>query len=313
MALACVALGVPLAATAQDYPSKPIRLVIGFAAGGGTDVMSRLMATELGKELGQQIVPDNKPGADGVIASDIVAKAPPDGHTLLITSSSHAINTALERKLPYDINKDFAPVTQVASQQLILAVHPSLPVRNVRELIDYAKAQPDKLSYGTSSNSVQLSMELFKSMAGISATHVPYKGSGPMLTDFLGGQTQVTFAPSVAALPHVRAGKLRALAVGDSKRSSAMPDLPTVAESGIPGYQSTIWVGILAPANTPPAIVQRVSRAVAKIAHTPAMTARLQELGADPVGSTPDEFRAFVGAEVKKWAAIAKTAGVKGE
>jgi tripartite-type tricarboxylate transporter receptor subunit TctC len=312
-ALALAALLSPAHTLAQSYPNKPVRLVIAFAPGGGTDVLARMIMSALGDALGQPIVPDNRAGADGVIASEIVAKSPADGYTLLITSSSHAINTAIGRRLSYDVFRDFAAVTQTASQQIILVVHPSVPAKTVRELLDYAKARPHALNYGTSSNSVQLSMELFKSLSGITATHIPYKGSGPMLNDLLGGQVQLTFGASVATLPHVKSGKLRALAIGDSKRSAFMPELPTVAEAGVPGYQSVIWSGILAPAGTPRAVVNRVNAEVARIVQSPAMKKRLVELGSDPVGSRPEEFDAFIRSEVAKWAKIAKAAGVKAE
>ncbi len=309
----CAALLIALHAAAQSFPTKPVRLVIGFAPGGGTDVLARMLMQPLSEALGQPVIPDNRAGADGVIASEIVVGAPADGYTLLITSSSHAINPGIGRKMSYDTRRDFAPVTQTASQQIILVVHPSLPVKSVRELIDYARAKPDALNYGTSSNSVQLSMELFKSMVGIRIAHIPYKGSGPMLNDLLGGQIQLTFGASVATLPQVRAGKLRALAIGDAKRSAIMPDLPTVAEAGVPGFQSVIWSGVLAPARTPPQVINRLNGALVRILQQPDMKERLVQLGSDPVGSTPEQFGAFISAEIEKWGKIARIAGVKAE
>jgi tripartite-type tricarboxylate transporter receptor subunit TctC len=309
----CAVLSVIPPAHGQSFPTKPIRLVIAFAPGGGTDVLARMLLQALSEGLGQQVIPDNRPGADGVIASELVAAAQADGYTLLITSSSHAINPGIGRRMSYDTMRDFAPVTQTASQQIILVVHPSLPVKSVRELIDYAKAKPDALNYGTSSNSVQLSMELFKSMVGIRIAHIPYKGSGPMLNDLLGGQIQLTFGASVATLPQIRAGKLRALAIGDSKRSAIMPDLPTVAEAGVPGYQSVIWSGVLAPARTPRPVIDRLHGVLVRILHQPDMKERLVQLGSDPVGSTPDQFGAFISSEIQKWVKIAKVAGVKAE
>ena len=308
----CSALLSPVAG-AQPFPAKPVRLVIGFAPGGGTDVLARMIMQPLSEGLGQPVIPDNRAGADGVIASEIVAGAAADGYTLLITSSSHAINPGIGRKMSYDTLRDFAAVTQTASQQIILVVHPSLPVKSVRELIDYARAKPAALNYGTSSNSVQLSMELFKSMVGISITHIPYKGSGPMLNDLLGGQIQLTFGASVATLPQVRAGKLRALAIGDSKRSALMPELPTVAEAGVPGYQSVIWSGILAPARTPRPVIDRLNQLLVRVLQRPDIKERLVQLGSDPVGSTPEQFHAFIGSEIEKWGKIARLAGVKAE
>ena len=309
----CAALSIIPSVYGQSFPTKPIRLVIAFAPGGGTDVLARMIMKPLSEGLGQPIIPDNRPGADGVIASEIVAGAPADGYTLLITSSSHAINPGIGRKMSYDTLRDFAAVTQTASQQIILVVHPSLPVKSVRELIDYAKAKPDSLNYGTSSNSVQLSMELFKSMVGIRIAHIPYKGSGPMLNDLLGGQIQVTFGASVATLPQIRAGKLRALAIGDSKRSAIMPELPTVAEAGVPGYQSVIWSGVLAPARTPRQVIDRLNGVFVRILQQPDIKERLVQLGSDPVGSTPAQFSAFISTEIEKWGKIAKVAGVKAE
>ena len=309
----CAAMVLSLSAAAQTFPAKPIRLVIGFAPGGGTDVLARMLMQPLSEALGQPIIPDNRAGADGVIASEIVAGAAADGYTLLITSSSHAINPGIGRRMSYDTRRDFAPVTQTASQQIILVVHPSLPVKSVRELIDYAKAKPDALNYGTSSNSVQLSMELFKSMVGIRIAHIPYKGSGPMLNDLLGGQIQLTFGASVATLPQVRAGKLRALAIGDSKRSATLPDLPTVAESGVPGYQSVIWSGVVAPARTPKPVIERLNGALVRVLQRADMKERLVQLGSDPVGSTPEQFSAFIDTEIEKWGKIARLAGVKAE
>jgi len=312
-ALLCAALGIAAPAAAQPFPTKPVRLVIAFAPGGGTDVLARMLMQPLSEALGQPIIPDNRPGADGVIASEIVVAAPADGYTLLITSSSHAINPGIGRKMSYDTVKDFAPVTQTASQQIILVVHPSLPVKSVRDLIDYARAKPDALNYGTSSNSVQLSMELFKSMVGIRIAHIPYKGSGPMLNDLLGGQIQLTFGASVATLPQVKAGKLRALAIGDAKRSALMPDLPTLAEAGVPGYQSVIWSGVLAPARTPKPVIDRLNGVLARILHQPDFRERLVQLGSDPVGSTPEQFGVFIRAEIEKWGKIARVAGVRAE
>jgi tripartite-type tricarboxylate transporter receptor subunit TctC len=298
-------------AAAQPYPSKPIRLLIPFAPGGGTDILARMIAQRLSENLAQAIVADNRPAVDGVVASETLARSAPDGYTLLLISSSHAINPAIGRKLPYDTIRDFAPITQTASQQLFLVVHPSLPVKSVKELIDYAKARPGMLNYGSSSNAVVLPMELFNSMAGIKTLHIPYKGSAPMLNDLLGGQINLAIAAAVSALPHIKSGRLRALAIGDSKRSTVLPDLPTVAEAGVPGYQAVIWSGMLAPAKTPRAIIDRIHDEVVRIVLAPEFKERLVQLGADPVGSTPEQWGEFIKTEIDKWGKIAKLAGVK--
>ncbi len=298
-------------ATAQSYPSKPVRLLIPFPPGGGTDILARMVAQRLSDALGQPVVADNRPAVDGVVASETLARAAPDGYTLLLVSSSHAINPAIGRKLPYDTLRDFKPVTQTASQQLFLTVHPSLPAKTVRELIDYAKARPQSLNYGSSSNAVVLPMELFNAIAGIKTTHIPYKGSAPMLNDLIGGQINLAMAAAVSALPHIRTARLRALAVGDSKRSVILPELPTMAEAGVPGYQAVIWSGMLAPANTPDSIIERLYRETAALVLSAEFKERLVQLGSDAVGSTPGQWGQFIKLEIDKWEKIAKLAGVK--
>ena len=298
-------------ATAQSYPSKPVRLLIPFPPGGGTDILARMVAQRLSDALGQPVVADNRPAVDGVVASETLARAAPDGYTLLLVSSSHAINQAIGRKLPYDTLRDFKPVTQTASQQLFLTVHPSLPAKTVRELIDYAKARPQSLNYGSSSNAVVLPMELFNAIAGIKTTHIPYKGSAPMLNDLIGGQINLAMAAAVSALPHIRTARLRALAVGDSKRSVILPELPTMAEAGVPGYQAVIWSGMLAPANTPDSIIERLYRETAALVLSAEFKERLVQLGSDAVGSTPAQWGQFIKLEIDKWEKIAKLAGVK--
>jgi len=298
-------------AMAQSYPSKPVRLLIPFPPGGGTDILARMVAQRLSDALGQPVVADNRPAVDGVVASETLARAAPDGYTLLLVSSSHAINPAIGRKLPYDTLRDFKPVTQTASQQLFLTVHPSLPVKTVRELIDYAKARPQSLNYGSSSNAVVLPMELFNAIAGIKTTHIPYKGSAPMLNDLIGGQINLAIAAAVSALPHIRTARLRALAVGDSKRSVILPELPTMAEAGVPGYQAVIWSGMLAPANTPDSIIERLYRETAALVLSAEFKERLIQLGSDAVGSTPGQWGQFIKLEIDKWEKIAKLAGVR--
>ncbi len=302
---------IALRSFAQPYPNKPIRLVIPFAPGGGTDILARMIAQKLSEALGVPVIADNRPAVDGLVASETVARAVPDGYTLLIVSSSHAINPAIGRKLPYDTLRDFAPITQTASQQLFLVVHPSLPVRSVKELIDYAKARPGALNYGSSSSAVVLPMELFKSITGTDIVHIPYKGSAPMLNDLIGGQINLAVAAAVSTLPHIKSGRLRALGIGDAKRSSILPDLPTIAEAGVPGYQAVIWSGMLAPAHTPRALIDHVNREVVRIVQAPDFRERLVQLGSDAVGSTPEQWGQFIKDEIEKWTKIARIAGVK--
>ncbi len=298
---------------AQTYPTKPVRLVVPFAPGGGTDVLARMISIRLTEALGQTVVIDNRPGSDGVVGSEVVARANPDGYTILLLSSSHAINPALGRKLPYDTLRDFAYITQTAVQQLLLFVHPSVPATSVKELLALAKAKPNGYNYGSSSNAAALPMELFKSMSGTQIQHIPYKGSGPMLTDLLGGQIHMSIGGAVSAIPHVKSGKLRGLAVGDTKRLASLPDIPTIAEAGVPGYHATIWTGMLAPARTPASIVERLNREVVKIVQTKEFTARMQQLGSDTAGTSPTEWRQFVEQEIAKWTKIAKAAGMAAE
>ena len=309
--LLAAAFSAAPALSADNYPSKPIRLLIPFAPGGGTDILARMVAQRLSETLGHAMVADNRPAVDGVVASETLARSAPDGYTLLLVSSSHAINPAIGRKLPYDTIRDFSPITQTASQQMFLVVHPSLPIKSVKELIDYAKAKPNSLNYGSSSNATALPMELFNSMAGIKTTHIPYKGSAPMLNDLLGGQINLSIAAAVSALPHIKSGRLRNLAIGDSKRSTILPDLPTIAEAGVPGYQAVIWSGMLAPAKTPRAIIDKIYKETVRVVQAPEFKERLVQLGSDAVGSTPEQWGEFIKTEIDKWGKIAKIAGVK--
>lgn len=313
LGLAVLSVLAAAAAGAQSYPTKPIRIVVPYAAGGGTDILARLVAARLNEALGQPVIVENRAGADGISGSHYVASAPADGHTLLLASSSHAINPTVYSKIPYDTVKEFACVTQPTSQQVVLVVHPSLPVNSVKELIAYAKANPDKLNFASSSKATQLPMELFNTMAGITMTHIPYKGSGAALNDLVSGQVTVSFAGAVTFTPYIKSGRLRALAIGDSKRSKFLPDVPTVAEAGVPGYQATIWTGMYAPVATPRAIVKRLNAEVAKIVHLPELSDRLRAQGSDPVGSLPEECDAYMKSEIAKWAKVAKDAGIKPE
>jgi tripartite-type tricarboxylate transporter receptor subunit TctC len=299
-------------AHAQSYPSKPVRMVVPYLPGGGTDTLARMIVQRLTEALNQSVVVDNRPAVDGIVGSEVVARSNPDGYTLMLISSSHAINSALGRKLPYT-TRDFAPITQTANQQILLVVHPSVPAKSVKELISYAKANPDKLNYGSSSNAVALPMELFKTMSGTRIQHVPYKGSGQMIIDLVGGQIQMAIAGAVSSIPHVKSGKLRALAIGDSKRSAYLPEIPTIAEAGVPGYQASIWSGMFAPAKTPRPIIDRLNKEVVKIVQARDFRDQLLQLGSDPVGNTPEEWGRFIEEEIVKWGKIAKTAGMREE
>jgi tripartite-type tricarboxylate transporter receptor subunit TctC len=301
-------------AQAQSYPDKPIRLVCPFPPGGAVDIASRAVAHELTQILGQPVTVDNRPGAGGNIGADIAAKSAPDGYTLLMTTSGiMAINPALYSKLPFDTIKDFAPVSMVVLLNNVLVVNPSLPVKSVKDLIALAKAQPGKLTYASSGNgtSIHLSGELFKSMTGVDMLHIPYKGSAPAITDLLGGQVDMMFDNIPSSLPQIKAGKLRALAVTGAKRSRLLPDLPTIAEAGVPGYDSYVWFGIVAPAGTPPAVIARLNAALAKAAATPAFRDRLTEQGYEVLSSTPAQMASNIRSEIAKWGKIVKASGAR--
>lgn len=315
--LAAAAL-MPLAAAAQDqaYPARPVRIIVPYPPGGTTDILARLVAARLTDALKQGFVVENRAGASGSIGSQAVAKAPPDGYTLLMgTLSSHGINTALQKALPYDPVRDFAQITIVAATPNVIAVHPGVPARNLGELLALARANPGKVSYGSTSHggSPHLSAELLKAMAKVDMVHVPYKGAGPMLTDLMGGQIQVGFDNLPSTIAHIRSGKLRGIAVTTATRWPGAPELPTVAESGVPGYEVSGWFGLFAPAGTPPAVVSLIHQTVVAALKQPEVAKQLAELGADPVGNTPEEFRRQVEAEVRKWRGVVEAAGIKTE
>ncbi len=307
-------IAVPVTAlAAAAYPDRPVRMIVPFTPGGGTDLVARMIAQRLGESMGQTFVVDNRPAVDGIVGTEIAARSQPDGYTLLQVSTSHAINVALGRKLPYDTLKDFAPIAHTANQQLILVVNPALPVRTVKELIALARAKPGSLNYGSSSNATALPTELFQAMTGTQIQHIPYKGSPPMLADLIAGQIQLSIAAAISAIPQVKSGKLRALAIGDSRRSPEMPDLPTIAEAGVPGYQAAIWSGMLAPAGTPAPIIDRLNREVVQVVRAADFRARLLELGAESVGSTAAEWGAFLRNEIDKWQKIARRANMRAD
>jgi tripartite-type tricarboxylate transporter receptor subunit TctC len=301
-------------ASAQGFPTKPIRIVVPFPAGGTTDVLARAAAQKLTETLGQPAVVDNRPGAGGNIGAELVAKSAPDGYTLLMgTVGTHAINPGLYPKLPYDHVKDFAPVILVAGVPNVLVVNPSLPVNSVQELVAYAKANPGKLNFASSGNgtSIHLSAELFKLMAGVQMTHVPYKGSAPALQDLVGGQVQLMFDNMPSSLALIKAGKLKALAVTSKERAPALPDVPTIAESGLPGYDASSWFGLLAPAGTPPPAIARLNGEIAKWLATPEAREKLLAQGANAAGGTPEDFARFIAAETAKWQKVVKESGAK--
>ncbi|MFO1324915.1 MAG: tripartite tricarboxylate transporter substrate binding protein [Burkholderiales bacterium] len=316
LALSILAFAVawPAWAQAPAWPSRPLRMVVPFPPAGATDILGRTLAQKLSEALGQPVVVENKPGAGGSIGSDAVAKAPPDGYTLLMaTTSTHSVGPSLNPKLPYNAERDFTPVVWVANATNILLVTPALPVKNTAELVAYAKANPGKVNYASSGNGtiVHLTAELFASTAGVSLTHVPYKGTALAVTDLMNGQVSILFDSLVSGMPHVKSGKLKALGVTGAKRSALVPDLPTIAESGVPGFVSDTWFGVFVPAGTPREIVQRLNAEINRILAMPDFREKLETLGAEPVGGTPEQFAAEVRSETAKWARVIREAGIK--
>jgi tripartite-type tricarboxylate transporter receptor subunit TctC len=298
----------------SDYPNKPVRLVVGFAAGGISDVLARAIVIPLSKQLGQQVIVENKPGAGTTIAGDFIVKSPPDGYTLWLQDiTTHAINANLYAKLPYDSMKDFSFVAMVASTPLMLVVHPSTPAASVKELVALLKANPGKYSYGSSGNGtiVHLSAEMLKSSAGVDALHVPYKGSNPATAAILGGEVSFVFSTMPPAVSNVRGGKLRALAVTTPKRSGAAPDVPTMIEAGMPGFEIVLYSGILAPKGMDRALVRRINAEFAKAVQAPEMQPVWQNIGADPLAMSPEEFEKSTQAEIAKLAPVVKASGAK--
>jgi tripartite-type tricarboxylate transporter receptor subunit TctC len=311
MLAACLIIFAAPFAWAQDYPQKPIKMITPYPPGGPTDVLARAVSQKLSEKLGQPIIIDNRPGASGMIGADMVAKAPGDGYTLLANASIHVINPSLYKTPPYDAIKDFAPVGQIAEVPLVLVVSPALGVKTVRELIAKAKAKPLNFASSGNGSAPHLAGEGFKIATGSDMQHIPYKGSGPAVTDLIGGQVDLMFDSLPSSMPHIKSGRIIAIAVTTRKRSGALPDVPTVAESGVPGFDVSTWYGIWAPASTPSAIVHRISADLAAVVRTPEVRARLADLGAEPVGSTPEEFTAYNRTELTKWAKIVKDSGAK--
>lgn len=313
---AVAAVLIPAGATlaqSGDYPNRPIRLVVPFSPGGSSDTVSRLLSQKLSAQLGQQVVVDSKPGAGGNLGADLVAKSRPDGYTLLFAAGSFAVNVSLYEKLPYDPIKDFEPVVHVCRVNGILVTHPSVPANSVQELIALAKAQPGAINFASAGSGtiLHLAGELFNAQANVKMTHVPYRGSGPALSDLIAGQVQVMFANVPGTLQHVKSGKLRVLAATGDRRASSLPDVPTISESGLPGFQAATWFGVLAPAGTPRDIVAKLNNEMGKALASPDLVEHLRNEGADVVGGTPDQFRTFLKAEVDRWGPVVKGAGIK--
>lgn len=299
-------------AHADGWPSKPVSVVVPFPAGGTTDVLARAVGVELAKSLGQPVIVENKPGAGATLGADMVSKAKPDGHTLLMGAVHHTIATSVYRKLGYDFQKSFAPVTTVALVPNVLVVNPAVPAQNVKELLALAKAAPGKYTYGSNGNGTgqHLIGAQFEAMGGVQLLHIPYKGSGPLTTDLLGGQVNMSFDTITPVLPHIKAGKLRALAVTTAKRSVALPDVPTLDESGLKGFNMGTWFGLLAPAGTPPEVVTRLNADVVKIIQSPEFRKKMDEIGAVPVGDTPAQMAAQIKDDTERFAKLVKDAKV---
>ena len=311
-ALLCAALAT--AALAQNYPSKPIRLIVAFPPGGSTDIIARIVGQKLGERLGQQVVIDNRGGAGGTIGTEIAARANPDGYTLTMgTTSTHVIAAGAYAKLKYDPVKDFEPLTLVATTPYLLVVNPGVKANSLKEFIALAKAQPGKLNYASAGTgtTTQLAMEMLKTAAGIDVVHVPYNGNGPANTATLGGQVQALFGSMPAVLTQAKAGRLRPLAVGTPKRSPSLPDVPSVAESGFPGFDASLWLGFFAPKDTPPAILKRLQTELTAIALSPEMKEQFERNGAEPLTNTPAEFTRLIKSEIDKYSMVIKAEGIK--
>jgi len=316
LVLLCATLAAALSpAQAQQYPSRPVRFVVPFAPGGSTDITARAVAQKLGESWGQTVVPDNRPGANGTIGVDITAKSAPDGYTISMISSSHAVNVGLYTRLPYDLLRDLAPVTQATSQPYVMVIHPSVPAKSVKEFIAYARSKPGGVNYGSSGTGgiAHLGGALLGFIAGIEMVHIPYKGGAPSTMDLIAGQIQMQLGTLLLTGPHIKSGKLRVLAVTTPRRWPGTPELPTMQEAGVPGFAITQWYGMVAPAKTPPAIVNRLSQEISRLLHQPDVKDKLAADGADAVGNTPAEFGAHIKSEVAKYGKLVKQIGLKAE
>jgi tripartite-type tricarboxylate transporter receptor subunit TctC len=311
----CLAAPGAVAAQPAAYPTKPIRLIVPFAPGGGTDITGRTIAHKLGERWGQQVVTDNRPGANGTIGADLIAKAAPDGYTIGMITSSHSVNPSLMKKLPYDLEKDLAPLTQATTQPYALVLHPAVPAKSLKELIALAQAKPGALNYGSSGTGglSHLSGALLGSLAKVNLVHVPYKGGSPAMTDVIGGQIQMLFSTLLQAQAHIKSGRLRAIAVTTARRSPAAPDLPTMQEAGLPGYEVAGWYGVVAPAGLPKPLIARLNREIADILRSPEVRDRLAADGSEPVGSTSEAFGLHIRSEVAKWRRLIAETGIRAE
>lgn len=312
---ACCALLAATIAHAAGYPERPLRLVVPYSAGGSTDTVARITGARLSERLGQLVVVDNRTGAGTIIGTEIVARSAPDGHTLLMATPPLAVNPSLYATVPYVLDRDFIAVTNVAASSNLLVVHPSVPAASTRELIALLKANPGKYNYGSSGvgGAGHLAMALFESMAGVDAVHVPYKGGAPAVTDLVAGRLSLMMANLTTAQPHIRSGRLRALGIGTKERSPLFPELPTIAESGVPGYEANNWNGVVVPAGTPRAVIQLLHREITAVLREPVVVDRMARSGLEPIGDTPDQFARYLRSEVEKWGRLVKTAGIKAE
>ena len=303
------------AAFSQSYPTKPIRIISPFAAGGGNDVICRLIAPKLTEGLKQQVIVENRPGANAIVGTEITARSAPDGYTIELIPSGHAVNATLYKKLPYDSIKDFTAISLVGSSPLVLAMHPSVPTKNVKELIALAKARPGELTYGSAGvgSSGHLAGALFETMTGTKMVHVPYKGMGIVVMDLIGGQVSLTFGTTASVMPHVRSGRLRAIATTGAQRSAALADIPTVAESGLPGYEAGLWYGFVGPARLPHEVVQRLNAEIVGALQQQSIRERLANVGVEARPSTPDEFARLLSSDIARWAKVIQRAGVRQE
>ncbi|HET7199871.1 MAG TPA: tripartite tricarboxylate transporter substrate binding protein [Burkholderiales bacterium] len=314
LATSLVLCAAAAGAWAQTYPSKPIRVVVGFPPGGGNDIIARLLGAKMQEAWGEPVVIDNKPGANSIIATEFVAKAAPDGYTLLVNATGGmSVNPVLYAKLPYDSLKDFVPISMVGSFPLVLAVNPSLPVKSVRELLAYAKANPGKLNYSSGSTSFQVATEMFKQMTGIDVRHIPYKGSAASITALISGDVQMTIVDTPPVLPQIKAGKVRPLAVTTARRAGSMPELPTISESGVPGYEMALWIGVFAPAATPRDVAAKLNAEVVRIVNLPDIRDRLEGMGVEPLGNTSEQAAEWIRGEIAKYGPVVKAANIKVE
>jgi tripartite-type tricarboxylate transporter receptor subunit TctC len=314
LALLAIA-GIANASHAQQYPTRPIRYISPYPAGGGNDTLLRIIGEKLGDQLGQRIIVDNRPGANTIVGTELLVKSPPDGYTFILLPNSLATNPSFYPKLPYDTMKDVAPVGQIAQSPQMIVAHPSVPSKTLKELLALARAKPGVLSYGTSGNGStgHLAGILLSMMTGVQLTHVPYKGTAPAVNELVGGHIPLMVSSMIATLPHVRSGKLRIIALTTAKRSQAIPEVPTIAESGVPGYDATLWYGILAPARTPEAIIKRMSAELAATLKNPDVVEKLSSQAVEPHHTSPDQFAALIRTELEKWSKVIRASGVKAD